>query len=111
MDNHIAVAKHETLVEVLCPLSTGRVKRSASSKDEENFSTAFEISVSYDGVLFSEPVDMLIYDSRCQEVVNTTERIHLRLMVSINNKYYNTNQLLFFLKRLLCHSLFFFFYY
>ncbi|CAG2248815.1 unnamed protein product [Mytilus edulis] len=80
MDNHIAVAKHETLVEVLCPLSTGRVKRSASSKDEENFSTAFEISVSYDGVLFSEPVDMLIYDSRCQEVVNTTERIHLRLM-------------------------------
>ncbi|CAC5415495.1 unnamed protein product [Mytilus coruscus] len=68
MDNHIAVAKHETLVEVLCPLSTGRVKRSASSKDEENFSTAFEISVSYDGVLFSEPVAMLIYDSRCQEV-------------------------------------------
>lgn len=57
----------DSLVEAMCPLNQLRRKRAATKDYQEEFVHGYQVSVSNDGVNFSNNTeDIYIFDSTCQ---------------------------------------------
>ena len=65
--DHIGPAIYGSSLEVICPLPPASAY--LSSTGDTNFTAfGYQISVSNDGVIFSNPADLLLFDSSCNDV-------------------------------------------
>ena len=63
-ESHTVVAEIESSVEVSCPLIYER-KRRSDDIDSDRIARGYKVSVSNDGVTYSEEDILVIYDSTC----------------------------------------------
>ncbi|XP_041372158.1 von Willebrand factor D and EGF domain-containing protein-like [Gigantopelta aegis] len=65
-DVRVLTAQFESLFEVACPIPVHRSKRSALGATAEDRPRAYYVSVSNNGVTYSQEKIVVIYDSTCQ---------------------------------------------
>lgn len=78
-------AELQTLVEVLCPLEKARKKRSL--QEDDYIAYGYAISVSNDGVKYSEEDILVIFDSECVNCTKNSSDIICRQNVSIKSSH------------------------
>jgi len=64
-ETHTAAAEVKSFAEVSCPLPTERTKRNVDDSSVDYVARGYYVSVSNDGVTYSEEDLLVIYDSTC----------------------------------------------
>lgn len=80
-------AELQTFVEVICPLEKTRKKRSTFFKEDDYIAFGYMISVSNDGVKFSEEDILVIFDSECVNCTKHNGNVICRQNVSMKASY------------------------
>ncbi|XP_053389303.1 von Willebrand factor D and EGF domain-containing protein-like [Mercenaria mercenaria] len=75
--NNITTTKGDlqTLVEVSCPLQQSRKKRSTLEQEGDYIASGYAISVSNDGVEYSEEDILVVFDSECVDCIKQDENV------------------------------------
>jgi len=87
-----AIAEMETVFEIMCLLPTFKTRRSvAESSTDDYIARGYHVSVSNDGVTYSDEDVLVIYDSTCVsctvDISTITCDVQVRTLITLFSYY------------------------